>query len=81
MDTTEQAGRGHSRGRNVGLWFPPEDYARLEQWAQARHRKVANAARTIILERLEADELAERTELADEAEQREYERTERIGSD
>lgn len=56
MESTEQAGQGHSRGRNVGLWLPPEDYARLQRWGQQRHRKVANAARLIILERLEADE-------------------------
>lgn len=59
MTETQQAGQGYPRGRNVGLWLPPEDYERLQQWGATRHRKVANAARKIILDRLAADELAE----------------------
>lgn len=70
MENTEQAGGGYSRGRNVGLWLPPEDYARLQAWGAARYRKVAASARLIILERLAADELAESTE------QREHDRIE-----
>lgn len=43
----------------VGLTLEPQDHARLQRWAKARNRSMANAAAFIVTERLELDEQAE----------------------
>jgi hypothetical protein len=46
------------RKKPVGLALLPRDHARLRAWAEHNRRSMTNAAETIILERLAADEPA-----------------------
>lgn len=42
--------------RSVGLTLSPEEFARLQAWAEAHRWKVAHAARVAVVDRLNAEE-------------------------
>lgn len=56
MTEHTEAAESNPRGKQVALWLQPDDHARLEAFGKREHRKVASAARAIILDHLAAYE-------------------------